>query len=90
MSMPLITLRSGNFGWDYIIQADTGRTVYIQTDQDYPGVASTFGWVPCECGTDGTVDCEHKTADNMIQSAQEYLDEHADCSEWVEDPGYFA
>ena len=61
---------------------------FIQTDWDFPGAATTFGWRPCECGkTDGTVDCEHKTASEMIQQAQNYLDEHIGDS--VEDPGYF-
>jgi len=27
-----------------IVDDDTGRTVLIQTDWDFPGVASTFGW----------------------------------------------
>ena len=60
----------------------------VCTDWDYPGVASTFGWAPCDCGfTDGTVDCEHKTASEMIYEAGEYLDEHI--GDVVEDPGYF-
>ena len=83
-----ITLESGNFGFGYLLAADDRRDILIQTDWDYPGVASTFGWVPCECGeTDGTVDCPHKTASQMISEAAEYLDEHI--GNTVEDPGYF-
>jgi hypothetical protein len=60
----------------------------IQTDWDFPGVASTFGYVPCSCGkTDGTIDCDHKTASQMISEAQDYLDAHI--GKVVEDPGYF-
>jgi hypothetical protein len=65
------------------------REILIQTDWDYPGIASTFGWVPCrECGeTDGTVDCSHRTAGDMIDEAFDYLIENE--GETVEDPGYF-
>ena len=83
-----ITLKLGAFGWDYILEAENGESILIQTDWDYPGVASSFGYQPCECGfTDGTVDCEHKTASEMITDASEYLDEHI--GDTVEDPGYF-
>ena len=51
-------------------------TVLVQTDWDHPGVASRMGYVPCECGaTDGTVDCEHKTASQMIADAYDYIRE---------------
>ena len=83
-----ITLESGQFGWDYILEHANGETVLIQTDWDYPGVASAFGWQACACGdTDGTVDCPHKTAADMIASAAEYLDENI--GKTIDDPGYF-
>ena len=64
------------------------RGILIQTDWDYPGIASTFGWIACECGeTDGTVDCPHRTADEMIGEAFEFHVDHE--GETVEDPGYF-
>lgn len=54
-----------------------GSSEFIQTDWEYPSTASRFGFVPCECGqTDGTVDCEHKTATQMISAAYDYLVEH--------------
>jgi hypothetical protein len=82
-----ITLQNGDFG-TYLLVADDGEDILIQTDWDFPGVASTFGWRPCHCGTtDGTVDCPHKTASAMIAEAAEYLDDHV--GESVEDPGYF-
>jgi len=71
-----INLQPGDCG-TYLLVADDGREALVQTDWDFPGVASTFGWVPCECGhTDGTVDCRHKTASKMIAEAAEYLGDH--------------
>jgi hypothetical protein len=82
-----ITLESGDYG-SYLLVAGDGRDVLIQTDGDFPGVASSFGWVPCPCGrTDGTVNCPHKAASAMIAEAAQYLDDHV--GESVEDPGYF-
>ena len=52
-------------------------TVLIQTDWDFPGVASYLGYTPCDCGaTDGTVDCEHKTVSYMISAAYDFLRDH--------------
>jgi len=83
----LITLESGDHG-TYLLVADDGQELLIQSDWDYPGIASTFGWQPCHCGlTDGTVSCAHRTASEMISEAAEFLDEHL--GESVEDPGYF-
>ena len=88
MMTPQITLEAGDFG-TYLLLADDGCDILIQTDWDYPGVASTFGWCPCDCGeTDGTVDCPHRTASDMISEAGEYLDDHI--GNTVDDPGYFA
>lgn len=82
-----ITLHSGDFG-TYLLVAEDGQELLIQTDWDFPGVATTFGWQPCHCGrTDGTVDCAHRTASEMIADAVAFLDEHL--GESVEDPGYF-
>ena len=88
LRLTMITLEAGQFG-NYQIEHDDGRSVLIQTDWDYPGVASTlFGWCPCSCGeTDGTVDCTHRAASEMIASAAEFLDDHI--GERVADPGYF-
>ena len=77
--------------WD---TRDEENTVLVQTDWDFPGVASTFGWVPCFCNeTDGTVDCRHKTALEMITSAAAYLDTLCGTNgpeRYAADPGYFA
>lgn len=58
----MIKLLPGMFGWDYlIVNVETGADLLVQSDFDYPGVASAFGW---------TGD------DDDIVGAQEYLDEH--------------
>lgn len=64
-------------------ERDEKHTVLIQTDWDYPGLASRMGWTPCTCdsagSTDGTVDCAcGRTASEMIQSAAEWIDSHLD------------
>ena len=88
--MGKIRLEEGQFGWDfYIINTETSENILIQTDWEYPGVASLFGWIPCrKCrNTDGTIDCNHKKAHSMIESARNFLDNHI--GDEVEDPGYF-
>lgn len=85
----MVTLSRGQGGLYYLLTAEDGRDVIFQTDWEYPGLASSFGFVPCECGaTDGTVGCPHRSASDMISAAADYLDEHD--GEAVEDPGYFA
>jgi hypothetical protein len=82
-----VTLSRGQFG-TYELVAEDGQDLLVQTDWDYPGIASNLGFVPCKCGkTDGTIDCEHKTASQMISEAAAFLDEHD--GEVFEDPGYF-
>ena len=85
-----IQLEDGQFGWDFILKdIATGETKLIQSDYDYPGTASTFGWAPCHSETDGTVDCPvcGKKASDLIGEAGQYLTGHV--GEVVEDPGYF-
>ena len=54
---------------------DDSTTALVQTDWDWPAVASRMGFVPCrQCdSTDGTVDCEHKTASEMISEAYVFI-----------------
>ena len=80
----LITLENGDCG-TYLLIAEDGREMLIQTDWDYPGIAATFGWKPCDSGTNGTVG--GSTASHMITEATEYLDDHL--GDAAEDPGYF-
>lgn len=99
----MITLDAGSFGWDFIIRNDDGRSVLVQSDRDYPGTASTFGWSPsnvtgpefsdgcpsAHAFTDGTIDCPDcgTLASTFILSAREWLAEHIGAT--TEDPGYF-
>jgi hypothetical protein len=57
---------------------DDEKTILICIDWDWPGVADRMGaTVVCPCGdTDGTVDCAHRTATDMIQAAGEFIREH--------------
>jgi hypothetical protein len=72
----------------FLLVGDDDRDLLVQTDWDFPGVASTFGWSACACGeTDGTVDCVHRTTDEMIADAQDFLRAHA--GDIADDPGYF-
>ena len=83
---------------------DEANTVLIQTDWDYPSVASAFGFdmkliqkagvdIFCDhSGTDGTVACLDcgLTAGDFIEAAREYLDECVADEREAEDPGYFS
>lgn len=71
-----ITLQNGDFG-TYLVVAEDGQDLLIQTDWDFPGIASTVG----------TVACAHKQAGQMIAEAQAFLDDHT--GDEVEDPGFF-
>jgi hypothetical protein len=82
----MITLQSKD-GY-FLLVNDDGRDVFVQSDWDFPRVASHLGLVPCDCGhTDGTIACAHKTAEAMIAAAREFLDDHEGGR--FEDPGYF-
>lgn len=58
-----------------VTDTDTGKSIYYQSDWDYPRLVADFGGcVTCECGeTDGTVDCPHTTASDMITAADNWL-----------------
>lgn len=82
-----IRVRKGYFS-TFVVEAENGDTRLIQTDWDLPGLAAALGWLACDCGaTDGTVDCPHHTATDMIAAARRFLEEHE--GEMAEDPGYF-
>lgn len=82
-----ITLQEGDFG-TFLLHSEDGRDLLVQTDWDFPAVASAFGWSACSCGeTDGTVDCEHRTAGDMVADACDFLRAHA--GDTADDPGYF-
>jgi hypothetical protein len=85
-----IRLASTDYGMYLLVNVETGQDILIQTDWDRPGIASSFGWEPCPfCRlTDGTIDCKHRSASAMIQSATNFLDNHI--GEKADDPGYFS
>jgi hypothetical protein len=70
------SIESNKYG-HYLLVPETGEPVYYQSDYSYPPLAAMFGFEPCgECrSTDGTVDCQHKTASQMIQESIEFLDD---------------
>ena len=72
----------------FLLETRNGDSHLVQTDWDYPGLASSFGWTPCDCGTtDGTIDCDHRTASEMIAEARAFLE--ANEGMVIDDPGYF-
>ena len=57
---------------------DDKQTTLIQTDWDYPGIATSMGWTACQCGrTDGTVDCVKckRKVGTMISEAYDFIQE---------------
>lgn len=96
--MGTVLLERGDFG-TYLLVNDCGCDLLVQTDWDYPGVASHMGWdkreVPAPDGspcdhdsTDGTVDCEcGAKVMSFISAAREWLDDHI--GDEFDDPGYF-
>jgi hypothetical protein len=86
--MNMIRVETVPMGFLVVSAQDSTRTLFVQLDLDFPGLATTFGWQACSCGgTDGTVDCKHRKASDMIASAYNYLRDHE--GETVPDPGYF-
>jgi hypothetical protein len=86
--MPRISVEPLPYGGYLLINEDDGTDIVVQYDFDYCGVASTFGWVACECGrTDGTVPCAHHPVSEMISDAAAFLDKAG--GRTVDDPGYF-
>lgn len=78
--MPKVTLENAAFGNYGVVSRTENRNYLVQTDWEYPAIASHFGWSPC-CGegaTDGTVDCDKcgATASELILSASRFLDDH--------------
>lgn len=70
-----ISLEDGPF-FTFLVCAESGDTLLVQFDADFPGVARTFGWR----GTDD------RTPESLWD-VYAFLDEHVGSS--VEDPGYF-
>lgn len=101
--MTRIVLGAHSYGYTLTLEGDEGdwSSILVQSDYDYPGLASTFGWsvgqvpgapgnVTCyHDGTDGSIDCREcgRMTFEFIRDARGYLDRHV--GDVVEDPGYF-
>ncbi len=93
--MARIRLEQGDFGFTFlIVNEETGKDILVQSDWEYPGVASSFGYSPCkdckaDCKgeTDGTIDCKRRKVTEMISEACEFLTDNV--GESADDPGYF-
>lgn len=65
----------------FIIVPDGGHykdddTRLIDSDWDWPGLASSMGWQPCHERTDGTVDCPvcGKSAADLMADAYDFIE----------------
>ena len=64
-------------GFWYLTDCTGESWPVVERWKHHPFAKSLFGWTPCPCGkTDGTVDCEHFTAYEMIDDARLYLWDH--------------
>ena len=85
-----------------IVNEETGESILIQGDWDWPKTARAFGWdmsqvqpqfsVVPKCRhpkTDGTIDCPDCgiTASQFIVEARSWLDDRDGAT--ADDPGYF-
>ena len=87
-----ITLTEPEGNGTVIVKAEDGQELFIQSDWDFAGIASTFGWPGCRCGsrgTDGTIDCPDcgRSASELITDAIHWIDNNWGLT--AEDPGYF-
>lgn len=85
-----IVYEGNSYGHYLVTDIATGKTRYFQTDYDFPGLATTFGWngkvLPDRVLRGVRIDPKDKTG-AQIYSAIQYLD--ANEGKQVEDPGYF-
>jgi len=86
-----ITLESGDYG-TYLLVCEDGRDLMIQTDYDYPGIASNLGWSPqrlhvlgCECGGLSDVGSPHAVMklgqSSICCCSHKHTDGTIDCKE---------
>ncbi len=75
MRITLVNAPEGSPNFCFGVYRGRQSLEFIQSDWEYPSLAARFGWRGlCKCGrTDGTVDCEHKTASEMISAAYDWL-----------------
>ena len=82
-----ITLLEADCGM-FLLRAEDDRTILVQTDWDFPGVAETFGWSP-PAGTliDHVGKFAEESLSTVIGDARDFLHERA--GSMTSDPGYF-
>ena len=75
------TISQGDELFTYDLTHSDGRIVKVETDWQFPAIASLLGWNPCmncqqDCRyeTDGTIGCVALSAFDHILDAQIYLD----------------
>jgi len=66
-----IELGSSDFGTYTVTNLDTGEDILIQTDFDFPSVASVFGWSPKMVQKDFAKEIEKKAWDDGLTAEQE-------------------
>jgi hypothetical protein len=86
--MRMVKLESVDCNGIATVKRDDGMLLHVIED-GYCSVARYFGWVACEkCDTtDGSVDCEHHTAQDMTASAGEFLENNVGAE--TDDPGWW-
>jgi len=52
----MISLEEGDFGTYLVVDEETGEDILIQTDTDFPGLASSFGWGGSWDDIDGAIE----------------------------------
>ncbi len=84
MTITLLEAECGTF----LLQAEDGRTILVQVDWDFPGLAETFGWsIPAGIEFDDTGKVAEESLVTVIADARDFLHERAGAS--TTDPGYF-
>jgi hypothetical protein len=82
-----ITLLESDCG-TFLLRAEDDRTILVQMDWDFPGVAETFGWSPpAGTLTDDIGKFAEESLFAVIGDARDFLHERAGTS--TSDPGYF-
>jgi len=84
----------GHYDWN---TRDEKNTVLIQTDDDYPSIAESFGWrCPGVDDEPRDIDCQHNACgantegcDGVADCVRLFLDDCVEKGTVVEDPGYF-
>ena len=79
--MFVATLNEATSSECVILLSNEGSRIRISAPAELCELASILGWVACDCGmTDGSDDCEHRTADAMLQEAVLFLNSCKDAA----------